>query len=257
MVHKKCSVEGCDKFAINSGFCVSHGAILKQCSVEGCNNKAVKGGICIKHGATVEYKKCLVDGCNKQAQKGDICIAHGAKVITKKCLVKECNNHVKKGGVCVKHGAQVKRCLVEGCNNKSVKDGTCKKHHPHYIPKQKISKGEQQIINLLEKLYVPYVYDQSFANLKGVNGGALRFDFRIPSGKLGYLFIEFDGQQHYKPVKTFGGQKTFEDTQANDLIKNIFCAHNNYPLLRIKWNQTKELEHLVIQFIKDHSNLID
>eukprot|EP00577_Skeletonema_sp_RCC1716_P025408 CAMPEP_0113400472 /NCGR_PEP_ID=MMETSP0013_2-20120614/16142_1 /TAXON_ID=2843 ORGANISM="Skeletonema costatum, Strain 1716" /NCGR_SAMPLE_ID=MMETSP0013_2 /ASSEMBLY_ACC=CAM_ASM_000158 /LENGTH=182 /DNA_ID=CAMNT_0000285545 /DNA_START=46 /DNA_END=590 /DNA_ORIENTATION=- /assembly_acc=CAM_ASM_000158 len=55
--NKRCSRNGCDKFVVNGGVCVSHGAKLKRCSSEGCTNQVVKGGVCMRHGAKVAPKK--------------------------------------------------------------------------------------------------------------------------------------------------------------------------------------------------------
>ena len=37
--------------------------------------------------------------------------------------------------------------------------------------------------------------------------------------KISNLLIEFDGIQHFKPVKLFGGEKEFEKTKIKDEIK--------------------------------------
>jgi hypothetical protein len=74
--NKSCAVDGCEKFVVNRGVCVSHGAILKRCSSEGCKNQAQRGGVCRRHGA--EIKQCSIEGCNNQAKKKGLCRRHGA-----------------------------------------------------------------------------------------------------------------------------------------------------------------------------------
>ena len=37
------------------------------------------------------------------------------------------------------------------------------------------------------------------------------------------MAIEYDGQQHYKPIEKFGGEKAFEKTKFRDVIKNNYC----------------------------------
>lgn len=50
----------------------------------------------------------------------------------------------------------------------------------------------------------------------------------------------------------FGGEKTFEERQKTDFIKNIYCKENNIILIRIKYNENiieKLNENLKIQSI--------
>jgi hypothetical protein len=35
--------------------------------------------------------------------------------------------------------------------------------------------------------------------------------------------IEFDGPQHFKPIRFFGGKKSFDLQKKKDAIKNNFC----------------------------------
>lgn len=50
------------------------------------------------------------------------------------------------------------------------------------------------------------------------------------------ICIEFDGIQHFRPVAFFGGQKSFNHIQENDLIKTEYCLINNIKLIRIGYN---------------------
>ena len=124
--NKRCSVDGCTKYARNgAGVCVGHGAKVKLCSEEGCKNKARNRGVCKRHGAE-KVKQCKEEGCTKQAQNGGVCVAHGAKV--KLCSEKGCTNRAQSRGVCITHGAKRKRCNAEGCPNKAVQGGVCVTH---------------------------------------------------------------------------------------------------------------------------------
>lgn len=69
-----------------------------------------------------------------------------------------------------------------------------------------------------------------FNDLKGVKGGAARFDFYIPDYN---LVIEADGRQHYTdddPWRT-------EELVANDKLKNEYCLNNGIGLLRIRYKR--------------------
>ena len=64
-----------------------------------------------------------------------------------------------------------------------------------------------------------------------------RFDFAIvENGKIVRL-IEFDGEQHYKDVKQWGG---LELQQERDKVKNEYALSHNIPLVRIPyWERDK------------------
>ena len=62
--------------------------------------------------------------------------------------------------------------------------------------------------------------------------------------------IEFDENQHFAPVKYFGGQDAFERTQRNDAIKNEYCITNNIHLLRIKYTDFEKISELISSFLK-------
>lgn len=57
------------------------------------------------------------------------------------------------------------------------------------------------------------------------------FDFAIfKNGKLVCL-IEFDGEQHYRPIDFLGGEDKFKIQQTND----YFCREHDIPLIRIPY----------------------
>jgi very-short-patch-repair endonuclease len=63
------------------------------------------------------------------------------------------------------------------------------------------------------------------------------FDFFIEKYN---LCIEFDGEQHFKAIKYFGGVKNLKLQQKRDSIKNIYCKNNNINLLRIRFDENIE-----------------
>lgn len=74
-----------------------------------------------------------------------------------------------------------------------------------------------------------------------------RFDFYLPQYN---LFIEYDGQQHYEPVRFHGdnveeNELTFKKIQEHDEIKNCYCEENNINLLRIPYWETKNIETII------------
>lgn len=87
------------------------------------------------------------------------------------------------------------------------------------------SKGEELIINFLEKNNVEYEREKTFNELVFIK--KLRLDFYLASQKVA---IEFNGIQHYKQVDGF---KSFEAQKKKDEIKKKFCRENNIKLITI------------------------
>ena len=80
----------------------------------------------------------------------------------------------------------------------------------------------------------------------------LRFDFYIPEIN---TIIEFDGEQHFRPSKKFGGEK-FDTTKENDKIKNEFCEKNNINLIRIHYKfPPSEVESAIMDAIENPKTL--
>ena len=65
------------------------------------------------------------------------------------------------------------------------------------------------------------------------------FDFYIE--KLN-MCIEYDGEQHFMPIKWFGGDEGLENIKIRAGIKNKFCQDNNIKLLRISYKEDVELK---------------
>lgn len=67
--------------------------------------------------------------------------------------------------------------------------------------------------------------------------GKLKLDICVPK----YNFaIEYDGEQHYRPIKWFGGQSGYECIKSRDSRKQQLCSENNIHLLRIRYSATFE-----------------
>lgn len=121
---------------------------------------------------------------------------------------------------------------------------------PHCIQIQR-SKGEEKIIKWLEQNHLEYKHQYSFNDLKGVGGKKLRFDFAIfNSNKEIILLIEFQGNQHFKPIEWFGGEETFNTLVKNDKLKVEYCKEKALPLLIIKYNELNYIEEILENKLK-------
>ena len=90
-------------------------------------------------------------------------------------------------------------------------------------------------MRLLEKSNIKYIKENTFIECR--NKLPLPFDFYLPDYN---TIIEFDGIQHYKAVKCFGGEKRFKETKKHDKIKNNYCEKNNIKMVRIKYDEDIE-----------------
>lgn len=113
-----------------------------------------------------------------------------------------------------------------------------------------ISKGETKIKKILSNNNIPFNTQYTFADLRGINGGLLRFDFAIMNedNTISRL-IEFDGEQHTKINSKYHTSSVVE----HDNRKNEYCKQHNIPLARIPYS---ELKNLSLQLILDDKYLI-
>ena len=70
-----------------------------------------------------------------------------------------------------------------------------------------------------------------------------RFDIGIKdeNNKLIGL-IEYDGEQHFRPVEIFGGEEKYKIQIERDERKNKYCKEHNIPLLRIPYTDYEKLD---------------
>jgi hypothetical protein len=97
-------------------------------------------------------------------------------------------------------------------------------------PKCSSSQGERYIREWLIDRGIFFEEQKKFNGCR--HKGQLSYDFYIPSLN---LLIEFNGEQHFKPIKWFGGPKTYGDIKKRDAIKTKWAKDNNYQLLHIKY----------------------
>lgn len=106
------------------------------------------------------------------------------------------------------------------------------------------SKGERIISSFLSECKIPFEKEKSFSNCN--HKAPLRFDFYIPKYN---LCIEYDGEQHFRPVRRFGGKKGFQACKTRDDIKFAFCLEHKISLLRIP-SEWQNIPKIIPKFIK-------
>ena len=112
-------------------------------------------------------------------------------------------------------------------------------------PKCKTTRGERKIAQKLDELNISYIREKTFPDCKNIH--SLFFDFYIPDLN---TCIEYDGEQHYRPV-TFGGNndtKAIERYKSNvtrDKIKTDYCKNNGIKLIRIPYTDFDNIESIL------------
>lgn len=105
------------------------------------------------------------------------------------------------------------------------------------------NKNQTKIFNILKEKFpneiIEYEYSPTWL-------GTQRFDIYFPKYNIA---VEYDGQQHFVPIKWFGGDLTLQKVQERDLLKNQKCKDNNCILFRIKYDYTEETIDNLVQNI--------
>jgi very-short-patch-repair endonuclease len=141
------------------------------------------------------------------------------------------------------HGDYYDYSLVDYINNKKHITIICPTHGkfkqlPKYhligagCPICRESRGEREIRLYLIENGINFISQYRIKECR--DKLPLPFDFYLPDFN---TCIEYDGEQHYKEVKRFGGISGFNDRVKKDKIKTKYCNENDVNLLRIKYNE--------------------
>jgi very-short-patch-repair endonuclease len=197
--------------------------------------------ICLKHGEFTQTVDRHLSGCG--------CRKCG--FLIQKSTTEEFIEKAKKI-----HSNKYDYSLVDYVQNKKKIKIICKKHgifnqkpNSHLngsgCPTCNESKGEKIIARYLDNYNVNYIRQYKFNNCK--NKRCLPFDFYLPNNN---ICVEFDGGQHNKIINYFGGENGFKLRRINDEIKNNFTKDNKIKLIRIKYNQIKNIENILNEELK-------
>lgn len=210
------------------------------------------------HGDKYDYSK-ITYGKNNREKVCIICPKHGEFWQTPfghlsgqgcpKCgfertvqaIKKDTEFFIKKSKIIHGDRYDYSKTKYEGTHIKTII--TCKKHgdflqypadHIRGVgcPKCRMSHLEEYVENILIKNNIEYETQKKFEWLK--NKQKLPLDFYLPKLKLA---IECQGEQHFKPKKYWGGEKTFNKTKKSDLLKKELCKKNNIYLEYIFYNE--------------------
>lgn len=100
------------------------------------------------------------------------------------------------------------------------------------------SKFEKIIKSYLDENGYAYKQCVHFEDLIGIGGGFLSYDFAIYDKNKPFTItalIEYQGEQHYKPVSYFGGVTKFQKQIEHDQLKRFYAIDKGIPLLEIPY----------------------
>ena len=99
----------------------------------------------------------------------------------------------------------------------------------------KCSNMELFIGDVLSEYQIPYIFQARFDECRNIF--PLPFDFYLYEHN---TLIEYDGEQHTKPIEFFGGEEGYLKRIINDNIKNEYCLSHNINLIRLSYTLTPE-----------------
>ena len=121
-------------------------------------------------------------------------------------------------------------------------------------PRCKYSKGELNICNVLDSLKIEYETPKKFRGLKSFKTGyPLRYDFYLPRYK---LLIEYQGIQHYKANKFFGGSRVYQYQVEKDYNKAYYAFDHGYRFLSIKYSSLGNIRNIIKSAIQSECRLL-
>lgn len=142
------------------------------------------------------------------------------------------------------------KCVINGCEWKTTWDSLSQGHG---CPICNSSKGEKIILEILLTKNIPHERQYAFKDCK--NKHSLAFDFAILDSCDNVVsLIEYDGEQHFKPIDFASRGEEWAIKQhigviKRDEIKNTYCKENNIPLLRIPYTEFDNIENILDEWL--------
>lgn len=192
--------------------------------------------ICKQHGVFEQkaWNHLHNDGCP---------ICYGTKKYTKEEFIEKSNKtHLNKYDYSLVDYVNNSTKVKIICNQHGIFEQSPSSHvlQRHGCPSCNISKGEIFIQNFLSEKNILFYKQHTFSDCKNIR--LLPFDFYLPDKN---TCIEYDGEQHYKPIVRFNGEIGFQKTQMRDKIKNEYCKLNNIKLIRVTSKTLKILNDFI------------
>lgn len=127
------------------------------------------------------------------------------------------------------------KCLCDCGNIVYVSYGDLTRYRKTSCGCSNYSNMENFIANILLENKINYIPQARFSECRNIY--PLPFDFYLYEYN---TIIEYDGEQHFRPIEYFGGNESFKKIVLNDNIKNDYCIKNNINLIRLPYSLTEQ-----------------
>lgn len=121
-----------------------------------------------------------------------------------------------------------------------------------YSPKEGIKRrwhSERRLYDEIKKVYKHSIYQYHNSSILGKQS----YDIYIPSKKIA---IEYQGEQHFKPVDYFGGKDSYKRQRKLDKEKKIKSKEHGITLLYFTYNKSMPNWLLGKRVYKDYNKLM-
>lgn len=110
------------------------------------------------------------------------------------------------------------------------------------------SRGENLIEHILTQNDIEHIRQYAVYNESILcDNIRLIVDFFLPKYN---MFIEYNGRQHYMPVKRFGGESDFEQQKERDIALRLYCKEHKIKLLEIPYTEYREIGDILKKELK-------
>lgn len=110
------------------------------------------------------------------------------------------------------------------------------------------SAGEAMVTVFLEKHSIDFKQQYSFFNESlFCSNRKLYVDFFLPNNN---VIIEFNGEQHYRPIEMFGGESAFKRQQFRDEAVRAYCIDHKIKLIEIPYTELGNIEKILTKELK-------
>lgn len=202
---------------------------------------------CFKHGVFLQTpeRHMIGHGCPKCANKN----------ITTQEFIKKSKSIF---------GEEYDYSIVKYKNNLSLVKIICPKHGVFYkTPKKHLcgqgcqkcsmSSGEKIVLKNLTNNNIKFKLQHKFKDCVSIDTGLmLKFDFFLPDYN---TCIEYNGIQHYQPIKYFGGINKFITSKKMDDTKEGYCKNKKIPMIII-FKENEEINNYKFVDLYQNSDLI-
>lgn len=149
-----------------------------------------------------------------------------------KVITKAESRHYKNGGQAVCWKCECKCGIIKSVPGRDLKSGASQSCGCM----SSISWLEYYVKQYLDSKNIEYKYQHKYSDLQGVGGKPLIYDFILIKNEIPYVAIECQGEQHYRPIKKFGGAKKLLKQQIHDKLKSEYASFVlNIPLYEITY----------------------